>query len=417
MIDQRAVQSNQCPVPVKEVIYPFEEPGRCPFPHYAALRREDPVHRVPGRDEYVVTRHDDISWVLRHPEIFSNVYLVTQNGVQRLATVEEAKADGVRGLAQADPPLHTKKRKLAFEYLKPGRIPAYGPMIEGVVEDLIDGFADRGELEFISEFANPLPTRVIFNILGLPPEDVPRADAWRVFDAWATPWHADERQDTINEAILAMVGYLREQILDRLESPRDDVLSDFAHAHLKAEGELDLPNLLADAANLLNGGIITTAHMLGSTMRLLVAHPDMLELALADKRFFVKAIEESLRLESPVQAMPRLVLSDTEIGGVPIPQGALVHLIYASANRDESKFRRPNDFDIARPDLKGHLAFGFRVHFCLGAPLARMEGKLAFERLFMRLKNIRLSDRNDFATLDSIPFRGLEALHIEFDRA
>jgi cytochrome P450 len=155
--------------------------------------------------------------------------------------------------------------------------------------------------------------------------------------------------------------------------------------------------------------------MLASTVRLLLTHPATLARTQADDGLIVKAIEESLRLESPIQWNSRLVLEDVDLGGVTIPAGALVIPAYGSANRDETHFAEPKTFDIDRSDLKNHIGFGHGTHFCMGAPLARMEGRIALQRFLRRYPQVRLSERNDYAVRDSIALRGLEALWLRLE--
>jgi cytochrome P450 len=166
--------------------------------------------------------------------------------------------------------------------------------------------------------------------------------------------------------------------------------------------------------NFINGGMHTTRDMLGNTMKFLLEHPDQRELALSDPALLGKAIDESLRLESTLQWTGRLVLRDAEVGGTRVPAGSVLILLLASANHDEAVFDDPEEFDLTRDDLKSHLAFGTHIHSCLGAPFARLEGRIAFERLFARLPNLRLAADNDFAPRDSFNFRGPARLRLEF---
>jgi len=179
------------------------------------------------------------------------------------------------------------------------------------------------------------------------------------------------------------------------------------------------PNYIAvESSVILIGGVLTPAHMMASAMMLLVENPDQLAAVTADPALIPRALEESLRLEAPDQFMPRYVSRDTELGGVEIPAGSLVLLLYASANRDEANFAEAGAFDVRRENAKQHLAFGKGIHFCLGAPLARMMGRCAFESLLSRLANIRLApDAGEIEPLESIFNRAPRALPLVFDRA
>ena len=313
------------------------------------------------------------------------------------ATLDFARSDIPRPIQQSDPPKHTVKRRLAFEAFKPARLVEYKPMIARIIDELIDDFTADGEVEFVSRFATPLPARVIHNILGIPESDAHLAAAWGAFEGQATRYHTPERQAGMSESIRDMGDYLAGALTDRHENPRDDVLSDLVAAHARERGEFILPELVGDASNLFLGGIVTTSHMLGWTMWMLLDNAAEVQRATADETEMVPAIEESLRLEPPVPWTSRLALTDTEVAGVAIPH-----------------FPDADEFHPDRPELKDHLSFGLRTHFCIGAPLARLEGRMALQRLFQRLADLRLSDRNDYATVDSMAVRGVEELHLEF---
>jgi cytochrome P450 len=401
-----------------EIVYPAEVICRDPFDAFTALRESAPVHKVPGREEFLVSRHADVTDIMRRPEVFSNLVFIIEDGVSRAATLADVVPDRVGPIFSSDPPAHTKKRRLAFEHVKPAVLASYESLVVAIVDDLIDTFAGRGEVEFVSEFATLLPTQVILAVLGFPRRDAARALAWGNYDGHGNRYLPPERRQDVEAGIRAMVEHVREAVLDRVARPRDDVLTRFVRSRVDADdGELDLPNIVAEVVNLINGGMHTTSDMLGSTMRWLLALPEQRELALSDSSSMLKACEESLRLETPLQWTGRLVLADTEVGGAAVPSGAILILLLASANRDPSVFARPDEFDLTRHNLKAHLAFGTHIHSCLGAPLARLEARVALERLFERLPNLRLAPGNDFEARESLNFRGLRSLRLAFDRA
>jgi cytochrome P450 len=252
-------------------------------------------------------------------------------------------------------------------------------------------------------------------ILGFPASDSAEALRWGSYDGHGNRYLPPERRENMEDGIRAMVAHVRAAVVDRHEQPRDDVLSAFVRDRVEADGRLDLPNVTAEVVNFINGGMHTTRDMLGNTLRFLLEDPERRARAVADPRSMIAAIDESLRLESTLQWTGRLALTDSEIAGTPIPAGSIVILLLASANRDCRAFARPDEFDLDRADLKSHLAFGTHIHSCLGAPLARVEGRIAFERLFARLPRLQLADDNDFAPRASLNFRGLAALRLAFD--
>lgn len=403
---------------VEGIVFPSRKVSRCPHPYFEKLRSSAPVSKVPGRNEYLVSRYEDVKDVLSRPDAFSSTVAERRpDGTIHAATLDYVRrSDLVLSIQQSNPPEHTAKRRLAFEHFKPARLSAYEDMIERVIDDLIDSFAARGEVEFVSEFATPLPARVIHNMLGLPEEDARLAEVWGSFEGQATRYHEPERQEAIAHSIRDMGGYVMKAVTECYERPRDDLLSRFVQAHVQARGELRLPELVADTGNLFLGGIVTTSHMLGWTMKMLLERPDYAKRAAGDKSLAVRAIEEALRLEPPVPWTSRLVLEDAEIAGVGVPAGAIVICHLGSANRDGEHFDEPTTFRPERKEVKDHLSFGFRTHFCLGAPLARLEGRLAFAHLFERLPDLRLAEKNTYEPVDSMAFRGLEELHLEFEK-
>lgn len=399
-----------------DVVYPAAEVCRLPYAVFERLRLEAPVQRVPGREEYLVSRHADVVSVMRRPETFSNLVFIIEDGVVRGATVADAaRNDRVGPIFSSDPPAHTRKRRVAFDYFKPGRLAGYEELIARTADGLIDSFADRGSAELVSEFAIPFPTRVILGILGFPPEDAARALEWGDYDGHGNRYLPPERLAGLAEGIRSMVSYVRDGVLERHERPRDDVLSAFVRERVRQDGRLDLPNVTAEVVNFINGGMHTTRDMLGNTLRFLLEDPRRAERALSDPRLTVRAIEESLRLESTLQWTGRLALSDAEVGGVPIPAGSVLLLLLGSANRDGEVFAAADAFDPDRPELKSHLAFGTHIHSCLGAPLARAEGRIALQRLFARLPGLRLAAGAECAYRESLQFRGPRELLVEFD--
>jgi cytochrome P450 len=412
-----AVSTSSAPVD-----FPTHEVARCPYPTYATLRSEHRVQKVPGRNEYLISRHADIVHVIRHPELFSNVtYVLEDDGMTRAATLadfETRSAETVSTFQSSDPPAHKWKRKLASEHFRPGRVRTYEPIIRATVDRLIDGFIDTGKVEFISEFARPVGARATMLIVGLPEEDSRHAVSWSRYEGQGTRYHDEERRASIAEDVHQMHVYIESAIRERYERPRDDVLTAFVQSHVERNGEeLGLQHARYDTFSVMLGAAGTSSHMLGNIMLLLLQNPDQMAKARSDSALLANAIEETLRLESPVQWNVRLVRADTEIDGVPVPAGALVLLLFGAANRDADRFEDPDRFDVERDNSKLHLAFGNGLHFCLGAPLARLEAQIAFERLFARLESIRLARSESYERLESLAFRGLESLELEFTPA
>ncbi len=401
---------------IADLIFPSKEVARCPYPAYAALRSEEPVHKVPGRNEYLVTRYDDITFVLLHPEIFSSVTYVLEDGARRPSTLEDfANRDSVSvaTFQSSDRPAHTWKRRLASAHFRAGQMEQYEPTIRETVSRLIDSFPASGEVEFINAFARPLGAEVTMLIMGLPLEDAHYAEAWGRYDGQGTPYHEPERQAAIAQQVREMFDYIDHAIREKQQHPRDDVLSRFVTAHVEANGvELGLEHAKYDAFSVLLGGAGTSSHMLGNILLQLLRNPDQMQRVRADRTFIAAVIEEGLRSESPIQWNLRKAIVDVTLGGVDIEAGAEVLLLFGSGNRDDGQFPDAERFDIGRENARQHLAFGHGLHLCLGAPLARLEAQLALEGLLERTSSIELAGGDSSAWLDSLAFRGLEHLDI-----
>jgi cytochrome P450 len=388
-------------VPVS-VGYPSLELCGCPFPFLDEVRREQPVAKVAGRNMYLVTRYEDVLHVTRHPELFSN---------------DTKQAFGIKHVSAGkfDDERHAKWRKLNARFFTPSRMRALEPMVAALADELIDAFASRGRAEFVSEFATPLPMLVILTLLGLPREDVDRVIPWARFEGHAIGFWDHETAAAEAARRQDCMAYLRQHVETLQESSSEGLLSELIRDYEARDGSLDLADVVGTATTLLFGGFVTTAHGLASMMLLLLQNPDWMEQARNNHSLIPHLFEEALRLEPPVQWQPRVARVDTEIGGVTIPAGSGILMVLAAANRDEARFECPADLDPSRKNPTNHLAFSHGPHFCLGAPLARLEGRVALERLLGRLSDIREGEPLDSVRhLESLTFRGPEELHIEF---
>ena len=395
------------PEQLRQGDYPSLAAAECPYPLLKELREEVPVYKVPGRDEYLVSRHEEIAYATRHPEIFSSVTPLSG----------EAQVGWGASVFSSDPPEHTIKRTIAFQSFNPRRLREYEPMIQSVIDDLIDGFIGNGEVEFVQGFSNRVSSRVMFNLLGLREEDA----GWIAditFEGVGARYLPDDMREQAERDGERVNEFMTAVVKERAENLGDDVISELIRAHAERDGEANMAYITVESAVLVLGGTLTPAHMMSSAMMLLLQHPEQMGRVRADHSLIPRMLEEALRVEAPDQFMPRYTTEDTTLGGVDIPAGSLVMLLYASANRDESVFEDPEAFDVERENVKKHFSFGSGIHFCLGAPLARLIGRRAYETLFTRLGGIRLAEgRNDFTHLESTFNRAPNAVHIEFDPA
>lgn len=396
------------------VRYPSAEGLECPYPYYEWLRTESAVHQLPDRPNvFLVSDHEAIRRVMRDHKTFSSVQ--SRRGMTTFDLLLGGPSDQpVSTVLEADPPEHKPKRELIRAPLRPARVTAYAGWMREYVDGLIDGFAPAGRVEFVSEFANRLPVLVTCRLLGIPDEDRPLVSKWSRFEGVGLSWMPDDFQRGQQRTAAEMNDYLTGLLERRHAAPADDVTSEMIRAQVARDGTFDLPEVRAQLSAVLAGGVLTTSHFLSSAMLLLLQHPDQLERVRADHALIPRMIEEALRLEAPAQWIPRRVAVDTTLEGVELPAGSFVLLMLASGSRDEAAFKCPAHFDIGRRDAHAHLNFGYGVHFCVGAPLARLETRIAFERLLTRLRDLRAAPNNDFTHSPSPSFRGLRRLELEF---
>jgi cytochrome P450 len=397
-----------------------------PYPYFRRLRAEAPVFRDPKTGIVSVSTYDLIQKVNTQPRLFSNDFSeqLRSGGATAMDPDELAiLGQGVlvkNTMLTADPPAHTRYRKLAMKAFTYKRVEAMSGYIAEVTNALIGGFVKDGACEFKSAFANLLPMTVIADALGVPRADMDRfrlwSDAFVVQLGGVSDKHA--RLDAARK-IVEFQNYFIEKIEEKRKAPSDDVTSALVHADLAEEGDprkMDYAELLSILQQLLVAGNETTAHSLTAGLYFLIRHPEALQRVLQDQAAIPNFVEETLRFLTPTNNMWRLVTADTELGGVPLKKNDLVLLRYGSGNRDDTHFPEADRFDIARENAKSHLAFGSGIHSCLGAQLARKEIMTAFPILLERLGNIRLAHTGESLRYNpNILLRGVLELHIEFD--
>ena len=400
------------------------EVQQAPHAHYAA-RRSGGVQYLPANDAWVVLRHEDALTVLRDPYTYSS-----QLGSNREQPSDAAQAEiariGAQGLPRPrtlldnDPPGHTRYRRTVSRAFTPRRMAHLRPFVAAVADSLIDAWDDPTSVELVSQFSVPLPVQVITRVLNLSP--ALHADFRRWTDASTATIGASvsDEQHIENARInLELQEFFVEQFEQRRIHHQDDLLTGLLDSHVGAgEGgadgpPLEMPELVRIAQQLLVAGNETTAKLITEMMRLIADRAGEWERIQSDPDRIPLVVEESLRLSSPNQGMSRIVMCDTTLGGVDIPEGSRVVVMFASANRDEELYSCPNDLDPGRDHLHDQLSFGHGTHYCVGANLARLEAIVALERLAARLDSFRLHDDNTFEYLPSVVLRGLKRLHID----
>jgi cytochrome P450 len=416
----------QAPPPLEEINAFDPDLLNEPYDYYRRLREEAPVFRDPKTGIVSVATYDLIVEVNRQPMVFSNQFgeALRSGSAGRLDPEELAIVrEGVEvasTMLTADPPAHTRYRKLAMKAFTHKRVEQLGAYVAQVTHELIDGFAADGRCEFKSAFANHLPMIVIADSLGVPRADMDRFHRWS--DAFIVQLGGVSDRETRLEAarrINEFQRYFIERIEEKRAHPTEDVISDLVHATLAEEGDprpMDYAELLSILQQLLVAGNETTAHTLTAGLYYLTADPALRARIIADPALVPGFVEETLRLLSPTNNMWRVATRDAEVGDFPIKAGEIMLLRYGSANRDAARFPLPDDFDPDRPDAREHLAFGAGIHTCIGAQLARKEMVTAFPIILKRLKNPRFAPgRNAFRYNPNILLRGVLELHVEFD--
>src|SRR5438067_9805082 len=380
-----------------------------PYPMYHRLRTEDPVHQsVLGF--WVLTRYEDVVATLRDPRLAKEAiapFVAARFGI------------AVQGIGLSmldrDPPDHTRLRGLVSKAFTPRVVEGLRPRIQQIVDGLLDGVTARGSMDLIEDFAYPIPVVVICEMLGVPVEDHERFKGWwldlaRGLDAVLLPPDSGVAERSL-AARRALAEYFRGLIATRRASPRGDLLSALIAAE-EAGDKLNEDELLATCILLLIAGHETTVNLIGNGTLALLRHPEQLRRLREEPGLIGTAVEELLRYDGPVQRTARIPSMDLTIGGRIIAKGEMVLPFIGAADRDPAQFPDPDRLDIGRTENR-HIAFGWGIHFCLGAPLARVEGQIALNTLVQKLPQLALAtDRPEYR--QSLTLRGLKTLPVTF---
>jgi cytochrome P450 len=380
-----------------------------PYPHYKPLMSGPPRLLNLILPMALVARYADCAAVLRNHEQFSSVPPRSRFLEERISVFGDAPR-----VVFSDPPVHTRLRRLVSRAFTPRRIRELESKIREFTDLLLDRIAGKRGIDVMADLANPLPVMVISNMLGVPHEHYSMFKQWSdtVVESDNTPPGMPLPQ-TVHDAFTALRDYFIVEIEKRQRNPGDDLVSVLVAAHEGSEEVLSANELVAFVVILLLAGNETTTNLIGNGMLALTRHPGQLERLACSPELMPSAIEEMLRYDGPVQATMRHIRQDIEIGGTTVAAGSLIFVLLAAADRDPAQFREPETFDIARAP-NDHLAFGEGIHFCLGAPLARMEGAIAIGSLLARYKRIRPATPEAPLTYKGSFFlRGLASLPLE----
>ena len=403
-----------------------------PYEAYQTLRDEAPVYHVPELNLHVITRYDLLRQATMDTKTYSSKYDGFLQESQRIAfaaatpevqselmRLTEAMIEAPPTMLTLDEPEHTQYRSLVNKLFTASQIKNAASTVQGVIDDTISNFGDATSLDYVDAFAGPVPLRIIADRLGIPQQDREFFDDAASAAASALRLTPLPGEEMVRRAQLALdlqtlcVRLIEERRID----PQDDMITILANSKL---GEEDRQLTHGECISILNQFLVagheTTASAFSWGMLLLCKNPELQDQLRENPELTKTFVEETLRMEAPVQGLPRLVTQDTELGGVALPAGSMVMLRYGAANRDGRQFAEPDTVDLHRKRAGAQLAFGSGVHFCIGAPLARQELNLGFPALLRHGKNFRLNpEKPEPAAEASFILRNLPHLHIEFD--
>lgn len=387
-----------------------------PYPFYASLREQAPVHYVePLMGSYVICRHEDVSAALKNYALFSADAMravTTFNKAIRPEVIALIQPDHV--LMASDPPLHTRMRGMVSQFFIPRQVTALEPTIRALVSRLLDAMLTKKEPELISDLATSLPLTLISEMLGIEPERCQDFKRWTDdIVAAVTPAAFAQADITRLEAsMMAFHDYMQETVAQRRREPRNDVISALVQSSDK-DGVLSQKDIIFFCQLLLASGNATTTNLLGNGIIALLRNPSEWERLVANPSLVANAVEEMLRYDPPLQAALRRTTQDTTVSGHPVPANAQVLMLLGAANRDPRKYADPERFDITR-EAQGHVGFGTGIHACVGAPLARLEVRVVLEELLRRVRRLEFAPGQE-ESLDwgtNLMWRGPKALRL-----
>ncbi|MCX5391138.1 cytochrome P450 [Streptomyces sp. NBC_00094] len=391
-----------------------------PYPSYAWLREHAPVHRTKlpsGVEAWLVTRYGDARQALADQRLSKNPahHDESPHAKGKTGIPGERKAELMTHLLNIDPPDHTRLRRLVSKAFTPRRVAEFAPRVQELTDRLIDGFVEKGSADLIHGFAFPLPIYAICDLLGVPPEDQDDFRDW----AGMMIRHGGGPRGGVARSVKKMRGYLAELIHRKREEPGEDLISGLIRASDHGE-HLTENEAAAMAFIILFAGFETTVNLIGNGVYQLLGHPGQRErlqasIAAGETGLLETGVEELLRYDGPVEmATWRYATEPLTIGGQEIPAGDPVLVVLAAANRDPERFADADTLDLSRRDNQ-HLGYGHGIHYCLGAPLARLEGQAALATLLTRLPDLRLAaDPAELRWRGGLIMRGLRTLPVEF---
>jgi cytochrome P450 len=387
-----------------------------PYPFYAQLRSQDPVHWDEMLGFWVLTRYADISSVYADAR-FSRAQGL-RRGFERLPEAEQEIAAPVyqtfsKTMFYSDPPYHTRLRGLVNNAFTPNAVEQMRPHVQRMVDSLLDAVQTQGEMDAIHDLAHPLPILVISQMLGLPAEERARFKQWSddLFAILGSVPHAPEAMERAAQSLAELTDYLTALSHSRRQKPQNDLMSALVGVVEKGQ-RLTQEELIANVTILLSAGHETTSNLIGNGLLALLRNPDQMQMLRDHPKLVASAVEEMMRYDNPVQIAYRSAAEDVELSGKLIQKGQLVNSVLAAGNRDPERFSEPDRFDISRDEGR-HLGFGLGIHFCIGAPLVRLEAQIAFSTILRRFPKLHLATEN-LEWQEHPIFRGVKSMPLTF---
>ncbi len=394
----------------------FDPFAENPYPFYSRIRQEDPITFCPELDAWLFSRYEDIQYVLLHPEIFSSKNTLTSPVTFYPQTLEEL----VKGylpvpiVLNTDGVDHTRFRVPLMKVFAPARIRALEPFIREIASRLVDAFIYDQRADIVSQFAYPFALEVVLTLLGIPSQDIEQTRKWS--HDWLMLMSVqldEEHQAMCAQSTVAFQHYLARLIAERRSAPQDDLITTLPLAGVSDAEPLTENELVIMLQGLILAGHESTTNMIGTGLLLLLERSESWQMLRDHPEYIPQTVEEILRFDAPIQMFARVTTRKITLGGVALPEDASLLLLYGSGNRDEAVFAHADEFQLQRAS-NHHLAFGHGVHFCVGAALARLEGRIAFEILCQRLPGLCLVPEQTLMHIPTLLFRGYERLEVEW---
>ena len=390
-----------------------------PYPILKDVREEEPVLFQPDLNYWIVTRYEDVRECLSNREAYSAANVLEPVSPILPSSLKILVDAGVKfgpALADEDLPMHAQHRPLFNSSFSPQRLRSLDSLVRRLANDMLDKIVKKGKADLVDDFAFWIPATVIFHLMKVPEEDIPKVRSYVTAMAglaWGQPDEAE--QNRLSGVVVEYWNYARELVTRLKDNLGDDFVSDYVRAHLDNPEVWTLDYLTSLTSNFLFAGHETTSAQLGSAFRALLENREQWDAICADPSLIPNAIEESLRCVGSVLAWRRMTKQNVILGGVNIPAGSKLLLMFGSANRQDSVFPCPDKFDIRRKEAARHVTFGFGAHSCMGAPLARTEMRVILEELTRRLPHIKLVAGQKWIYPKTTSHRGLEHVHVEWD--